>query len=531
MKKNLVWLCAVVMLGCAAPSRSAEGRGQMAVEWWGSQKKCRHRTMTCEHDGKGPTVLRYDLSQIKPGTRIYQASLRMSTDKPKLTVNSRAYMEPGYYDPLRIHGEFSPTRPVLIYPLHNGADGVPAPDPKPLELEPPRFRSFDVTKVVQEWVAGKRPNLGFLVKDFVYWVHWQSTLEIRYEGKPAGVLPAQPTNIRAVHRKGQTFITWTEIDKLITKDPVTWKEFETTFIKAFPKMTHTWWKLKSIPRRAVWYRIYRHTKPITAANLAEAEWVDETYSLSGYDGRIHEHTCRGENWTGLRPSVIVPRYVIKNPPDGKLKPGGTHKNLPEWTGEQLPLHTGLYVHHPRVPGKSYYAVTVLENGVENTVTLSDANSLAKPVDEKPGDGEPILYRVLEQRVGHGRNATPAETQYYVYWAGPAYHNLPRHAFHVIVSFPSANAGPGIRVRSGVGDMYWSELVGGTHPYEWRKAGAGRILNIVRSIPRRECGVNVNCYTLRPPKPKKYEPYWDNIQKLLKPWAAKLKPRVIGTSAK
>ena len=524
MKAKLVWICMVATLGCAAPAR-----GQMAVEWWGSQQKCRHRTMTCEHDGKGPTVLRYDLSAIKPGTRVYRASLRMSTDKPKLVVNSRAYMEPGYYDPLRIHGEFSPQRPVRIYPLHKGADGKPAPDAKLLELEPPRYRSFDVTKVAQEWVAGKRPNLGFLVKDFGYWVHWQSTLEIRYQGKPAGKLPPQPKDIKAVHRKGQTFITWTEIDKPITKDPVTWKEFETAFSKAYPNMPHTWWKLKSIPRRAVWYRIYRHAQPITAANLHEAERVDEIYPLSGYDGRIHQHRCRGENWQGLDPNVIVPRYIITDPPKGKLKPTGkgAKGGLGEWTGRQLPLHTGLYVHHPQAPGKSYYAVTVLENGVENTVDLGEANSLAEPVDEKPGDGEPILYRVLEQRIGHGRNATPAETQYYVYWAGPKYHNLPRHAFHVIVSLPSANAGPAVKTRSGVRDMYWSELVGGTHSYEWRKAGSGRLLNIVRSLPRRECGVNVNCYTLRPPKPKKYKPYWDNIVKRLTPWAAKVKPRLIG----
>ena len=109
---------------------------------------------------------------------------------------------------------------------------VRTPDKTELKLEPPRYRSFDVTEVVRDWVSGKRSNLGLLVKQFDIWVHWQSTLEVRYEGQPAGKLPRQPTNIKAVHRRGQTFITWTEIDKLITKNPVTWKEFETTFIDA-----------------------------------------------------------------------------------------------------------------------------------------------------------------------------------------------------------------------------------------------------------------------------------------------------------
>jgi hypothetical protein len=40
-------------------------------------------------------------------------------------------------------------------------------------------------------------------------------------------------------------------------------------------------------------------KPITTGNLAKAERIDEIYPLSSYDGRIHQHTCRGEDWTGL----------------------------------------------------------------------------------------------------------------------------------------------------------------------------------------------------------------------------------------
>jgi hypothetical protein len=522
MRRNLVWLCAAAALGCAARSN-----GQMVVGWWGSQQKCKYRTMTWEGREKGPTRLYVDLSAIPKGTRVFHASLRMSTDKPKLPVHSRAYMEPGYYDPLRIYGEYSVTKPILIYPLHKGPDGKPAPDEKALELDPPRYRSFDVTPVVQEWVNGTRPNLGFLVERFEIWVHWQSVLEIRYEGTPPEDRPTQPTDLQVTHRKGQTFITWTEIDKLITQDPVRWKDFEAAFVRAFPKMTHTWWKLKSKPRRAVWYRIYRHDEPITAANLHEADFVDEIYPLSGYDGRIHQHTCRGENWTGLDPDVIVPRYVITDPPEGKLEPTGMFKKLPEWRGRQLPLHTGLYVHQAREPGKAYYAVTVLVNGVENTADFSAANALAQPVDETVDPGEPILYRVLEQRIGHGRRAVPAETQYYVYWAAPPYHNLPRQPFHVMVSLPRADAGPKIALRSGVRDMYWSELVGGTHPYEWKKAGDGRLLNIIRDLPRRECGVNANCYTLRPRKPAKYQPYWDRIGDLLSPWAKTLEPRLIG----
>ncbi|MFO7900101.1 MAG: hypothetical protein R6V58_13710 [Planctomycetota bacterium] len=518
----MIWLCvALGMVGCSAPSA-----GQMTVEWWGSQQKCRHRTMTCDRKADGPSGLRYDLSQIDEGARVYHASLRMSTDKPKLPVHKRAYMVPGYYDPLRIYAEFCPRRPVRIYPLHRGEDGRPEPDEEPLELEPPRYRSFDVTDVVQEWVSGDRPNLGFLVEDFDIWVHWQSTLEVCYAGKPNAPLPPQPEDLRVVHRNGQTFITWTEIDKLIEEEQVRWEMFEETFLEAFPKMKHTWWKSKSVPRRAVWYRIYRHTEPITAANLAEAERVDEIYPLSGYDRRIHQHTCRGENWQGLDPDVIVPRYVISEPPDGDLEPTGqSAKGAPECRGEQLPLHTGLYVHQVGEPGKAYYAVTVLENGVENTVHFSKANSLPGPVDEAVGPGEPILYRALDQTRRRGRRVTPRESQFYVYWAAPPYHNLPRQPMHLMVSFPGPDPGKAVKLRSGIRDMYWSELVGGTHPHEWPKTG--RLLTIIRDLPRKECGVNANCYTLRPPEPKNPQPYWDRLKKLLVPWAKTLQPRLIG----
>jgi len=152
-KSRILRLCGLLTIECAATSH-----GEMVVQWWGTQKKCRHRTLTITLNPDGTRTLHYDLSAIPTGTRVYHASLRMSTDKPKLPVHSRAYMEPGYYDPLRIHGEFSVSKPILIYPLREGADGKPAPDETELKLEPPRFRSFDVTEVVQDWVPALEPG-------------------------------------------------------------------------------------------------------------------------------------------------------------------------------------------------------------------------------------------------------------------------------------------------------------------------------------------------------------------------------------
>jgi hypothetical protein len=499
-------------------------RAEMVVEWWGGQSNCRHQRMKAEREGQQDCgFVQFDLSALKRGAKIYHASLRMHTDKPKLCVNSRAYMEGGYYDPLRLWAEVAPTRPVKIYVRHRGkAVGEPA------QLEPPRFRSFDVTAAVRDWVDGKRPNEGFLVADFQHWVQWQSTLEIRYEGTPTDV-PRQATNLKAFHRDGQTFLTWTEIDKLITEDPVRWKQFNEVFLANAPDRVDTWWKKPETgPRRTVLYRIYRSDRPITAENLAEAERIDEIYPLSGYDGRIHQHTCRGEDWTGLDPNVIVPRYVIDLAPAGTLTPNSKFEGCvgsrgePQWLGRQLPVQTGLYVVQASKPGKAYYAVTVLENGVENTVAISSANSLAEPAAETVASGEPVLYRVLDQTHRDGRTVLPRETQYYVYWAAPPYDNRVRQPIHILVSFAEGN-GTGLKVRHSFGDMYWSELVAGTHPYEWKRNL--RVLTIEQSTPSWDSGRNSAAGTLMMAVPKESVPYEKNLEELLRPWVLKLSPRM------
>ena len=166
----------------------------------------------------------------------------------------------------------------------------------PLKLEPPQFHSFDVTGIVQNWVNNKNSNLGFVVRQLDLW-DWdpeKTVLEIRYNGKVVEP-PKQVSGLKVFHRKGQTFITWTEIDKLINKEKIQWKEFEKIF-------------KEHGPRKGLFYRIYRHTEPITARNLHKAQFVNEIWPLSGYDVRLHEHVTQGENWMGLNPKI--PGYTI-----------------------------------------------------------------------------------------------------------------------------------------------------------------------------------------------------------------------------
>jgi len=494
----------IVALAVMTNGAAQVGAG-MVVEWWGKADVCRHKGVTLEDDDAGRR-LKFDLSALKSGTKVYHASLRAHTRVTPPRKDRRAYMSIGqgvfYYEPLSLYAEIRPSQPIAIY-----ADGEDGP---PLRLEGPQFKSFDATDAVRAWVTGKRPNRGFLVKRLENWTPDSTVLEIRYEGQVKDP-PRQASDVKAVHRKGQTFITWTEINRIITKEKVLWAEFEGTF------------KKHSGPRQDTFYRIYRSARPITAANLAEAERIDEIWPLSGYDARLHQHVVRGENWVGLDPDVWVARYCITDPPAGELPPNSQSGSSKEWRGQQLPLHTGLYVHQPGEAGKAYYAVTVVSGGVENTRDVTAANSLASPLAETVAAGEPILYRWLNQDTGPRRSRTPRETQFFVYWAAPPYANQPRRAIHVQVGLVGPEPGPKLRSRWSMRAMYGNEIIRGTHAREWRTDD--RVLTVICDASFMTDGYWESWNTLRPKRdPSKRHPYSKRLVELLTPWAGTLARR-------
>jgi hypothetical protein len=364
---------------------------------------------------------------------------------------------------------------------------------------------------VRDWVAGKQPNLGFVVRqlDLWDWAPGRTVLEVRYEGKVKDP-PPQARDVKAFHRKGQTFITWREVEKIIEAERIYWKEFEATF-------------KKHGPRKGKFYRIYRSDKPITAGNLHQAELIDEIWPLSGYDFRMHEHVTRGEDWMGLNPKAYVPRYCIQAPPAGPLPPNGKHGSMNQWHGKQLPLHTGLYVHQARKAGKSYYAVTACVDGVENTRDVTSANATAEPVTETVSPGEPLLYRWLDQSRGRGRGRAIRETQFFVYWAAPPYANQTRRAIHLMVGLQGAKPGQNVKIRYTVGDMYGSEINAGTHLYEWR--GAERIFSIIDDAAFGGKGYWSSWNTMLSREQATQQNYTEKMVKMFTPWVKQLAPRV------
>ncbi len=220
----------------------------------------------------------------------------------------------------------------------------------------------------------------------------------------------------------------------------------------------------------------------------------------------------------------MPRYCIEEDPPGELPRGGKRRkdNPAEWWARELPLHTGLYVHQPKSPGKAYYAVTALVGGIENTRDLTAANSLPRPVTETTGPGEPILYRWLRQDLRRGQAVTPRETQFFVYWAAPPYANQPRRPIHLMVGLSGEKPSGEVVVKTNIGDMYGSEIIRGTHLHSWK--GDARILAIIcdACFGARHYWSSWN--TLLSREQAKREPYGERLAELLTPWARKLPRR-------
>ncbi len=516
---------------------SAPAHAEMAVEWFGGQDRCRHKTMTVElskygkeglenpkMSGKdicGIHALAFDLAALKPKTKIFHASLRIQAPLEKIRTDKRVYMNIGqgvfYFDPLRLYAEMEVWKPVEIYAAAEGSAAGHAVFDKnsPLKLELPRYRSFDCTAAVQAWVDGSKPNLGFVVRQLDLW-DWQperTVLEVRYDGKPEKP-PAQAKDLKVFHRKGQTFITWTEVEKIIENESIAWAEFEPVFKQ------HS-------PRGRVFYRIYRHNQPLSAATLHQAELVNEIWPLSGYDTRTHQHVTAGEEWTGLDPKCIVHRYSVSDAPAGALKPNGVFGagNAAQWWSPELPLHTGLYVHQAPQAGKFHYAVTALVDGVENTVDFSPANALAEPVEESTGPGEPMLYRVLDQSAGTGKNREARETQFFMYWAAPPYANLPRHPIHIMLTLRKGAPLKDMSVVYEGDGMYGSSLVSGPNLHFWKTGDL--MFTLVSDSALATSSTKSHFNTLIATTESKPIPYSKQMVELFTPWAKAVAPRLGG----
>ncbi|MCZ7568368.1 MAG: putative glycoside hydrolase [Ardenticatenaceae bacterium] len=152
--------------------------------------------------------------------------------------------------------------------------------------------------------------------------------------------PAQPTGLSALHRSGQTFITWTERADLTGER----------------------------------YRLYRHNQPITAATLAQAT---QLYEVAEGSDRFFADRYNADS-SGVWRARYVDRFVIAN--QGSQLPAGT--GLLAWTLAAADFGGGA-------SGNTYYAVTTVDStGAENRSDFGAANSIG-PVTERVSEPAPI----------------------------------------------------------------------------------------------------------------------------------------------
>jgi len=105
----------------------------------------------------------------------------------------------------------------------------------------------------------------------------------------------------------------------------------------------------------------------------------------------------------------------------------------------IPPGEAFYVHTPQAEGTWHYAVTASRDGTENLSSFSAANSLRKPVTERPAALRPVLQYVEEWSY---RGRTYTGHKYYL-WPAPPVSNLPLQSpQRVSIDIPKKFTEPG-----------------------------------------------------------------------------------------
>jgi len=392
--------------------------------WAGEATPATHpRTLKVTRSGN-ETRLRFDLSAIPKGAKVHHASLYCST---------------------RDGGQ--PDRPAEIRVV-----GIPRQG-EPLQLEAPLYRSFDATAGVRVWAADPRHNRGLAVSRFDGLAPERSYLEVLYDGPGKAEAPEQVTGLRAVHHDGQTFLVWDEhkafrppagsvvyVRKFsrkgndVVREPgtgaaglprvpaitlKTLRELEGMELRDKPsgfQGIRAAKRLRKVPE--VRYRVYRHTRRITPANLKDAAFVGEARPLDAYDRKMAVISFQGE-------------YINQREVGGSIIPVCCIED-----GKPIRAGQGVFVQNADKPGGFYYAVTMSVGGTENVADLTKANSLPEAVAEKPDPPAPVLQRLQEIKYGGG-----VTERWYLFWAGPPQANLPSRPFHVLVGEPTGTPPP------------------------------------------------------------------------------------------
>lgn len=340
-------------------------------------------TFTGDDKGTFGQTLKYDLE-----TQV------LTVDLSGLGKDATIFRAELMLNPLRQGGSL-PFKPTMVYPLGR-------PDKK-LKFVAPRFVSLDAVEAVRAAVKTGKPfqmKVETTAGDIKH-------LEVSYsEGKPKATNIPLATNLKVVHRRGQSLVVFSE-PKLEDFPEFKTGEDVSKFISEFQKK-HPGMRL----------RIWRSAEKLTAKTIAKAKLVGEAGFFSCWNSAYHQDDTQ-------KCSPI--RYRVE---DG---------------GEPVPWGTGIYAHNPKEVGKAYYAVTVAVNGEEDFSTLGAGNTTAEPVSETVGLGEPILQWI--ERIAKGQQWLyrdgPLTRLIYARWESWPHSSYPNNPIDYLVVMADEPAPPAL----------------------------------------------------------------------------------------
>lgn len=357
MRAIAFWVC----FGLAA-STEAAAQESFSTTTFGNEPLCEHKG-TLAFDGK---ILRFDLSAWPAGAKPLRAVLRVSDEGHGTGVTIKV-----------VPVDFSPA--------------------KSLEPGPPDNGRFDILPVVQAWIAKPSSNKGLRVEAAGGVNFATAVLEVSFSGSAAKPLPAV-SRLQAVHRSGQTFLTWKEPEDIVKKDEPTFEELEKILLDAWTQ-------------RQVVYRVYAHKEPITPANLSQAQFLREVpegltcWNLVDLDDTEFVNE-RGKTKTSpLAPGNIVCEQVV---PRFRIAD----------KGDPLPRATALAVFTVAEPARRYYAVTVAMGGKEAVTSFKAGENLSAAVDEKPAKSPVVVYQQTVEPEARFADASPVDV--FACWLEPPY---------------------------------------------------------------------------------------------------------------
>jgi len=213
------------------------------------------------------------------------------------------------------------------------------------------------------------------------------------------------TGLTARYHQGQTILTWKEIDPPTTAETIT--------IKQYRQLREDMDK-----QRQIRYRVYRSSRPITAAGMAGAVPVAEVAPLSCWNHNYHGvHGRYGKDL-----EVEMSRHVVEA---GQAATGASAA----LQIQPVAPGTGICAHNPAEAGKAWYAVTAAIDGEEDLAKAA----VIGPIEEKPGPGPFVLQRVVEAATFH--YVEGSTLKYYVRWEAPPRCNLPGTPYDYLVAVP------------------------------------------------------------------------------------------------